>query len=165
MLKRLIPMIALLLASTCAIAQDDASLLRSFLGKYEGRGVAQYETGGADEVACRIGFDAGSAGKIVLRDTGCNVAGTNIRLSGTLAFLGGQYEAALTSNVGFTGRTIGRREGDSIIYTLEDGQLADRSLGLSATFIMTNGGIVLDMSLISNVSGAITRVRVPMPRI
>jgi len=165
MIQRLTAFLAIFLVSCLtAVAQDDAALLRSYLGIYEGRGVAIYEAGGHEEVSCRLSFDSGSAGKIILRDSFCQVSGTNIRFTGTMAYLGGQYEAAVTSNVGFNARTIGRREGNAIVFVLQDAALADRTLGLSATFVMTDGGVVVDMDLVSNRTGAVTKVRVPMVR-
>lgn len=156
--------IALLTAGAAYAQVGDTELIRSYVGTFEGRGVALYETGGYDAVACRVGFEPGSAGKIVLRNSFCQVAGTELKFTGTMAFMDGRYQAAVTSNVGFKGRTVGRREGDAIVFTLEDGELVDRSLGLAATFIMAGGAIVVDMKLTSNVTGAITQVRVPLQR-
>jgi hypothetical protein len=52
----------------------------------------------------------------------CSMAGTQVSVNGTIAFndASKRYEAAMTTNVNFSGVAIGRRSGQSIIFDLKE---------------------------------------------
>jgi hypothetical protein len=155
----------LLLAAPSAAVADGYAALLSYEGRFSGSGTAVYENGATDRVDCRLGLEAGARGRMYLRDTACTVAGTRITLQGVMAFVpDGRYEAAVTSNAGFSGGAVGTGDASGIRFTIDDGRIGDGSLALSATFVLAGDAVGVEMAITSNVSGAVTRVTVPMGR-
>ncbi len=101
-------------------AAADVAALKEYVGEWRGRGVlqgAQTET-----VVCRLTLSEGNQDRVNFAGR-CALAGTNISIRGTIAFndAARRYEAAMTSDVGFAPENaFGRRQGDAIIFTLDE---------------------------------------------
>ena len=68
--------------------------------------------------------ERGQRGQDQLRGR-CTLAGTTLSINGTIAFISGHFEAAMTSNASFTGTAIGRKKGDTIVFDLKEKQKGD----------------------------------------
>ncbi|UXN72994.1 hypothetical protein N8D56_18345 [Devosia sp. A8/3-2] len=99
-------------------APADVSLLKSYIGDWRGRGTV---TGANSEtVVCRLSLKPGNQDKV--NYTGrCTVAGSQLSMNGTIAYVEAskRYEAAMTSNVAFTGIAVGQKRGGGLIFNLQ----------------------------------------------
>ena len=111
---------SVLAASAPALAGPaEMTLLESYIGTWQGRGVLT----GADKetVVCRMTITDGNADKVNYSGR-CAMAGTTVSVNGTLAYIDARkrYEAAMTTNAGFTGLAIGKKNGSGILFDLKE---------------------------------------------
>lgn len=144
-LSRALALAGLIVASFAApvvpaLAQSEAAVLQEYIGEYRGRGV--FEGSQNETVVCRLALTPGNEDKVNYRGR-CAVAGTNLSINGTLAYINNRYEAAITSNAQFSGTAVGRRQNNGVVFNFnqtgqdENGQ----EMRLSADFTLTGGQI------------------------
>ena len=89
-------------------------------------------------------------------------------ISGTIAFNDSQqrYEAAMSSNAGFTGLAIGRLQGQRISFDLQerDKDKSGSDVRIGSRILLVNGDITVDFEVEFNDSGEVLRASVPFAR-
>lgn len=123
-LARMAPLAGLCLAAAMApvpafSGEAEVALLKTYAGSWKGRGVL---VGGESEtVVCRMSLDPGNQGKMNYSGR-CAMAGTQVSVKGTIAYIDAKrrYEAAMSTNVGFSGLAIGQKSGNGLVFDLKD---------------------------------------------
>lgn len=160
------PLAALLALFSVAPAMagpNELNVLTSYIGNWRGAG-ALVGDGKSEPFTCRLSIAKGNAEKI--NYTGrCSLVSANLSISGTIAFndAAGQYEAAMSSNAGFTGLAIGRLQGQQISFDLKERD-KDRSgsdVRIGSKILLANGDITVDFEVEFNDSGEVLRASVP----
>ena len=160
-----------LLAPTTIPASAQASggeldLLTSYIGDW--RGSSALVGGGKSEpFTCRLSVAKGNQEKV--NYTGrCSLVSANLSISGTIAFNDSQqrYEAAMSSNAGFTGLAIGRLQGQRISFDLQerDKDKSGSDVRIGSRILLVNGDITVDFEVEFNDSGEVLRASVPFAR-
>jgi len=153
----------LALAPAGVAAQQELALLESYVGNWQGQGALI----GGDEpepFRCRLAISKGNAGKI--NYTGrCSLVNATLSISGTIAYNGaaGQYEAAMSSNAGFTGLAIGKQSQGQISFDLKERQ-KDRGgsdVRIGSRIKLVNSSITVDFEVEFNDSGEVLVASVP----
>lgn len=143
----------------------EVELLQSYVGAWKGRGIvigAERET-----VVCRMTLDKGNQGKVNYSGR-CAMAGTTVSVNGTLAYIDAsrRFEAAMTTNVGFTGLAVGQRRGDNVVFNLreraEDAKGND--LTVAATITLSGAQISVDFDVTFNETGGTLQANVPFTK-
>ncbi|MCY1310333.1 hypothetical protein D9M70_605120 [compost metagenome] len=88
-----------------------------------------------------------------------------LSISGTIAFneTARRYEAAMSSNAGFTGLAIGQERGGQISFDLRE-QQKDRGgsdVRIGSRILLVNGNITVDFEVEFNNSGNVLTASVP----
>lgn len=159
---------AALLAQAAApafAANANVELLQNYVGDWRGRGVlVGAET---ESVVCRLSLSNGNDEKVNYSGR-CSLAGTNLSVSGTMAWNDNtkRYEAAMTSNVTFTGLAIGKRQGDALVFNLreQDKDEKGNDLTISADISLRKEKISVDFLVLFNASGDTLKASVPFTR-
>jgi len=147
-------------------AEAELTLLSSYIGNWSGEGAL---IGGDrnEPFKCRLTIAKGNAGKI--NYTGrCSLVNATLSISGTIAFndANARYEAAMSSNAGFTGLAIGQKTGESISFDLrESGK--DRSgsdVRIGSKILLIDGNITVEFEVEFNDSGDVLTASVPFQR-
>jgi len=162
--------VALMLAVTAGVAQAgvrELELLSSYIGDWRGQGAL---VGGdqPEPFRCRLSVAQGNLLKI--NYTGrCSLVNATLSISGTIAYNdeAGRYEAAMSSNAGYTGLAIGRQSGGRISFDLRE-QQKDRAGGdvrIGARILLVgNDSITVDFEVEFNNSGEVLTASVPFSR-
>jgi hypothetical protein len=146
--------------------EAELALLSSYVGNWQGQGALV----GGDEpepFRCRLTVAKGNQAKI--NYTGrCSLVDANLSISGTIAYndQAGRYEAAMSSNAGFTGLAIGRNQGGGISFDLKERQ-EDRSgsdVRIGSRIVLLNDNITVDFEVEFNDSGEVLTANVPFSR-
>lgn len=114
----------------------EVKLLESYIGTWQGRGVL---TGAEKEtVVCRMTITDGNADKVNYSGR-CAMAGTTVSVNGTLAYIDARkrFEAAMTTNAGFSGVAIGKKSGQGIVFDLKEKAADENGNDLSVTASIT----------------------------
>jgi hypothetical protein len=168
------PPIAALLALLMALAavpvqagQAELDLLSSYIGNWSGAGVLKGGDKPPEPFRCRLTISKGTAVKINYSGR-CTLANMNLSVAGTIAFDDATetYQAAMSSNAGFTGRAIGRQHGGDIDFDLKK-QQADRSgkdVRIGSRIHLVGAAITVDFEVEFNNSGQILTATVPFQR-
>ncbi|MCD7060952.1 hypothetical protein [Pelagibacterium xiamenense] len=155
--------VALGAAQPAHAAQEDIDLLKSYVGDWRGRGVAQVaSTGESETMVCRLGItDSGTAQ--VAFDGRCTVAGRTLAVAGTLAYVRerDRYEAIMSSVASFRGVAIGERSGDDVSFDLVDRNADDGDNTIAAGINLLGSEIVMDLTITDNETGEVTTANVP----
>jgi hypothetical protein len=101
-------------------AQADIDLLQSYVGNWKGRGVTN-AAGGDETIVCRMDISESEVAKVNYNGR-CSLAGGNISIRGTMAFVheANRFEAVMSSNTAFQGVAVGRRRGSNINFNLRE---------------------------------------------
>lgn len=149
-----------------AKAQNELALLESYVGSWQGEGAL---VGGDrnEPFRCRLTVAKGNAGKV--NYTGrCALINTTLSISGTIAFNAnaGRYEAAMSSNAGFTGIAIGQERGGQISFDLKERQKdrAGSDVRIGSRIKLVDGDITVDFEVEFNDSGEVLTASVPFSR-
>jgi hypothetical protein len=149
-----------------AAAESNMALLASYTGDWRGNGAL---VGGEEPEAlrCRLNITKGNAGKINYSGR-CNLARSTLSVSGTIAYnnQADRYEAAMSSNAGFTGVAVGQQRGSDITFNLRE-QQKDRGgsdVRIGATIILRNDQVRVDFEVEFNNSGEVLTAQVPFAR-
>lgn len=151
---------------TTAYAAGEIELLESYIGDWRGEGAL---VGGdqPEPFRCRLGVSKGNLGKI--NYTGrCTLVNATLSISGTIAYndAGRRYEAAMSSNAGYTGLAIGRQNGDNISFDLREQQKdrAGSDVRIGARIVLVDDSITVDFEVEFNNSGEVLTASVPFAR-
>jgi hypothetical protein len=155
--------LALVSIAPAMAGPNELAVLTSYIGDWRGAG-ALVGDGKSEPFTCRLSIAKGNAEKV--NYTGrCSLVSANLSISGTIAYNDEQqqYEAAMSSNAGFTGLAIGRLRGQQISFDLQERD-RDRSgsdVRIGSKIVLVNGGITVDFEVEFNNSGEVLRASVP----
>jgi len=154
---------------TMAPAQSgpaEMDLLTSYVGSWRGEGVL---TGGAEPESfrCRLTVNKGNETKINYAGR-CTLVRMNLSVSGTILYNDStrRYEAVMSSNAGFTGTAVGRRQGEQISFDLAERQQdsGGNDVRIGSLLVLNSGIITVDFEVEFNDSGQVLTARVPFAR-
>jgi hypothetical protein len=144
----------------------ELDLLTSYIGSWRGAGVL---VGGEkpESFRCRLTIAKGNQAKINYSGR-CTLVNMNLSISGTIAFddASQRYQAVMSSNAGFTGNAVGRKQGDRISFNLAE-QQKDRGgndVRIGSRINLTGSAITVDFEVEFNDSGDILTASVPFSR-
>lgn len=169
-LSRTVALAGLLVATSMAAApafaaKADVELLQSYIGEWRGRGTLVGAE--SESVVCRLALTNGNADKVNYSGR-CALAGTTLSVNGTLAYndAGKQYEAAMTSNVTFSGVAIGKKQGDGIVFNLKERETDEEGndMTITAAITLKSDKINVDFSVLFNASGDMLKASVPFTK-
>ena len=149
---------------SAAAAETELALLGSYVGNWRGEGAL---VGGdkPEPFRCRLTVATGNQGKINYSGR-CTLVSATLSISGTIAYNDNakQYEAAMSSNAGFTGLAIGRQSQGQISFDLKESQ-KDRTgsdVRIGSRIVLTgNDSITVDFEVEFNNSGEVLTASVP----
>lgn len=171
-LSRIVALVGLLIATPMAVAPAyaapaDVALLKSYLGSWKGRGTLVGAE--SESVVCRLSLSEGNSDKVNYNGR-CTLAGTSLSVNGTLAFndAARRYEAAMTSNVTFSGLAVGKKQGETIVFNLKERNKDEEGndLTVTAAIILKGSGksINVDFQVLFNASGDMLKASVPFTK-
>ncbi len=154
------------MALTGPALSGPVELLESYVGDWKGTGAL---VGGQnpEPFRCRLGISKGNLNKINYAGR-CSLIDMNLSVSGTIAFddKAQRYQAAMSSNAGFTGLAVGRIDGDKISFDLREKQ-TDRGgndVRIGSRILLNGGSITVDFEVEFNNSGQVLTASVPFSR-
>lgn len=168
--KLILAMFVVWSASMATVAaragEAELALLSNYIGQWRGEGAL---VGGdkPEPFRCRLSIAKGNQQRI--NYTGrCTLVDTTLSISGTIAYSDAnrRYEAAMSSNAGFTGLAIGQIRGGSISFDLKE-QQRDRSgsdVRIGSTIVLSDNRISVNFEVEFNQSGQVLTARVPFDR-
>lgn len=167
-LRTVIALLAVQMAIVApASAQSELALLESYVGDW--RGDSALVGGDRNEpFRCRLGVAKGNIGRI--NYTGrCTLVNATLSISGTIAYseTNRRFEAAMSSNAGYTGLAVGQRNGERISFDLREQQKdrAGSDVRIGARILLVgNNSITVDFEVEFNNSGEILKASVPFSR-
>ena len=115
---------------------------------------------GPDPVAGCSASLAGTTGR-------CAVAGTNLSINGTLAYIdeSRRFEAAMTSNATFTGLAVGQRRGDGVVFNLREREVDEgQPVTITAQIALRGGQIDVGFNVVYEENGDTLTAEVPFSR-
>ena len=141
-------------------------LLESYVGNWKGTGAL---VGGQnpEPFRCRLGISKGNLNKINYAGR-CSLVDMTLSVSGTIAYddKAQRYQAAMSSNAGFTGVAVGRINGDTVSFDLREKQ-KDRGgndVRIGSRILLNGGAITVDFEVEFNNSGQVLTASVPFSR-
>lgn len=166
-LNLIVPVVASAFLAGPAIAADaELAFLSSYIGEWRGESVL---VGGEkpEPFRCRLSIAQGNQGKINYAGR-CTLINMNLSVSGTIAYndQAKQFEAAMSSNAGFTGIAVGVKQGDRITFDLKQRQ-ADRGgndVRIGSKIILIGNTITVNYEVEFNNSGKVLVASVPFSR-
>lgn len=158
-------LVASLVSVPAQAARADVELLQSYIGDWKGRGTL---TGGDSEsVVCRLAMTPGNDDKVNYSGK-CAMAGTTVAVNGSLVYNAekDRYEAAMTSNVTFTGLAIGKKQGNGIVFNLREQNKDDKGedMTVAADIVLKPEAISVAFKVVFNKSGKTMTAQVPFTR-
>lgn len=144
----------------------ELDLLASYIGNWSGAGELQ----GADPAQsfrCRLTIAQGKQSKINYSGR-CTLVNMNLSVAGTIAYddANQRYQAAMSSNAGFTGYAVGTKQGDGIAFDLAEKQ-TDRTgnqVRIGSRIHLAGGAITVDFQVEFNNSGKVLTAVVPFSK-
>ncbi|MDP1731109.1 MAG: hypothetical protein Q8L54_08040 [Devosia sp.] len=156
---------SMMVAAPAFAAKADIELLHSYLGNWKGKGVLVGDE--SETVICRLSLTTGNQDKVNYSGR-CALAGTNLSVNGTLAYVDSKkrYEAAMTSNVTFSGIAVGRKQGDGVVFNLRERNTDEEGndMTITAVIALINKKISVEFQVLFNASGDILRASVPFTK-
>lgn len=152
-------------AAPAVAAPADVALLKSYIGDWRGRGTLV----GADQetVVCRLALTEGNQDKVNYNGR-CTLAGTNLSVAGTMAFIeeSNRFEAAMTSNATFTGLAVGQQRGSGLVFNLREREQDEegKDLNITAQIRLSQEQIDVVFEVVYVESGDSLRAEVPFSR-
>lgn len=146
--------------------QAELDLLSSYVGDWRG---ASTLVGGQtpEPFRCRLSIGKGSQAKINYAGR-CTLVDMNLSVSGTIAYddKSQRYQAAMSSNAGFSGVAVGKKQGDTISFDLKEKQVdrGGNAVRIGSRIKLINGSITVDFEVEFNNSGQILTASVPFSR-
>jgi hypothetical protein len=156
-------MVPLLFAAGAQAGERELELLSSYIGNWRGEGML---VGGdqPESFRCRLSVAKGNALKI--NYTGrCTLVNATLSISGTIAYNDDaqRYEAAMSSNAGYTGMAVGRQSNGRISFDLREQQKdrAGSDVRIGARIVLVGTQITVDFEVEFNNSGDVLTTSVP----
>jgi hypothetical protein len=132
--------VSLSAAAPAYAAKADVELLQSYIGTWKGSSDLEGRFRGKDggKVSCQLALTKGNGDKVNYSGN-CTLAGTSMTVKGTIVYndAGKRYEAAMTSNVSFSGLAIGKRQGGGVLFNFKDKNKDEEGMGLSVNAAIT----------------------------
>ena len=153
-------------AAPVQAGQVELDLLTSYVGNWSGKGVL---VGGEapESFRCRLTIAKANQSKINYSGR-CTLVNMNLSVSGTIAFddKSQRYQAAMSSNAGFTGMAVGRRDGEQISFDLSEKQIdrGGNDVRIGSKIKLKGGGITVDFEVEFNNSGQVLTASVPFAK-
>lgn len=147
-------------------AQAEMDLLASYIGSWQGAGTL---VGGEEPESfrCRLTVAKGTAAKINYAGR-CTLVNMNLSVAGTIAYndAARRYEAAMSSNAGFTGLAVGRKSGERISFDLSERQVdrGGNDIRIGSRITLVGDNITVDFEVEFNNSGQVLTAKVPFAR-
>jgi len=152
-------------AMPAAAAPADVALLKSYIGDWRGRGTLVGAN--TESVVCRLSLTPGNQDKVNYNGR-CALAGTNLSVAGTLAYVESarRYEAAMTSNATFTGIAVGQKRGSGLVFNLRerDQDETGKELSITAQIHLSQDTIKVVFDVVYVESGDSLHAEVPFSR-
>lgn len=122
------------IAAPAFAAKADVELIQSYVGSWTGGSVIDGNFRGkpAGKVTCTMSLSQGNGDKVNFAGK-CALAGTTMNVKGTIVYndAGKRYEAAMTSNVSFSGLAIGKRQGNGILFNFKEKNKDEEGMGMA----------------------------------
>lgn len=154
-----------MLAAPVLAAPADVALLKSYVGSWKGRGTLVGAE--SESVVCRLTLSDGNADKVNYSGR-CSLAGTALSVNGTLAYndAARRYEAAMTSNVTFSGLAVGKKSGNGVVFDLRERNKdkEGNDLTVTATIALNGGKINVDFQVVFNATGESLKADIPFTK-
>lgn len=157
---------ALYAVSPAQAGPAEVALLHSYIGSWSGSGAL---VGGdaPEPFRCRLTISKGNQDKINYAGR-CSLVSMNLSVSGTIAYQDSakKYQAVMSSNAGFTGQAVGRRDGDRISFDLTEKQVdrGGNDVRIGARINLVGPSISVDFEVEFNNSGSVLTASVPFGR-
>lgn len=154
------------LAAPAKAGPAELALLTSYVGNWQGAGQL---VGGAEpeRFKCRLNISKGNQDKINYAGR-CSLVNMNLSVSGTIAYddAGRRYQAAMSSNAGFTGTATGRQQGDVISFVLSEKQIdrGGNDVRIGSRINLVGSRITIDFEVEFNNSGQVLTASVPFSK-
>jgi hypothetical protein len=154
------------LSTSVAMAQSPLDMLVSYIGNWQGEG-ALVGQNKSEPFRCRLNVTKGNQLKVNYAGR-CSLVNATLSISGTIAYneKQSQYEAAMSSNAGFSGIAIGRETAGKISFDLRERQ-KDRGgsdVRIGSRINLVDDKITVDFEVEFNDSGEILTASVPFDR-
>lgn len=170
-LVKLVAMAALvlggLMAAPAQAGPNELALLTSYVGEWSGAGVLE---GGKkpESFRCRLTIGKGNQAKINYAGR-CTLVSINLSVTGTIAYDDDShtYQAVMSSNAGFDGNAVGRKQGDKIVFDLAERQSDKGGNDVRIASRITLVGaqqIIVDFQVEFNNSGHLLTATVPFAK-
>jgi hypothetical protein len=162
-------LMALFLGAAVAPAsagETELTMLTSYIGSWQGEGAL---VGGdmPEPFRCRMSMAKGNQEKVTYTGR-CTLISANLSISGTIAFNDAlqQYEAAMSSNAGFSGLAVGRLQGQRIAFDLREQQKdsGGSDVRIGSQIVLVEGAITVNFQVEFNNSGDVLHASVPFVR-
>lgn len=159
-------MLSSLFSAPVQAGEPELALLTSYVGDWKGSGAL---VGGEkpESFRCRLGVSKGNQAKINYAGR-CTLVDMTLSVSGTIAFDDKlqRYQAAMSSNAGFTGMAIGQKKGNTISFDLAEKQVdrGGNDVRIGSKIILIGDSITVDFEVEFNDSGDILTASVPFSR-
>lgn len=139
--------------------------LQTYVGSWSGKGELQGSQTGT--VSCSMTFSPGNRDKFNYQGR-CAVAGTTISVKGTIAYIEAKrrYEAAMTSNMAYSGFAIGKRHGDGLVFSIREREKDEegRDMQVAAAISLRRDRIMVDFSVVFLGSGDTIEASIPFTK-
>jgi hypothetical protein len=143
----------------------EIAMLESYVGSWQGRG--QVTGARSETVVCRLTITPANGEKVNYNGR-CAAAGTTISVKGTMAYndQASRFEAAMTSSVGYSGAARGKKQGDGVIFDLQDAAKDEQgnNMQVSASITLTTAEINVNFNVVFLDSGDQFRAAVPFTK-
>jgi hypothetical protein len=146
--------------------ESELTLLKSYIGSWKGEGTLQ---GGEkpEPFRCRLTVAKGNETKINYAGR-CTLIDMNLSVSGTIGYLDDKrrYEAAMSSNAGFTGTAVGQKKGETVAFDLTERQTdkGGNDVRIGSRIILAGDSITVEFEVEFNSSGQVLTASVPFAR-
>ena len=155
-----------MVAHPVAAGPAEHALLVSYIGDWRGESVL---VGGErpEPFRCRLSVTQGNQSKINYAGR-CSLVNMNLSVSGTIAYSdqNRRYEAAMSSNAGFTGMAVGQQRGNQIAFDLtqRERDRGGNDVAIGSRIFLINDQITVEFQVEFNNSGDVMTATVPFGR-
>ncbi len=144
----------------------EMGLLETYIGSWKGEGML---VGGQkpEPFRCRLTINKGNLNKVNYAGR-CTLVDMNLSVSGTIAFddKARRYQAVMSSNAGFKGVAVGRKQGEKITFDLAEQETdsGGNAVRIGTKIQLISDSIAIDFEVEFNNSGDMLTAKVPFAR-
>ena len=144
----------------------EMGLLETYIGSWKGEGML---VGGQkpEPFRCRLTINKGNLNKVNYAGR-CTLVDMNLSVSGTIAFddKARRYQAVMSSNAGFKGVAVGRKQGEKITFDLAEQETdsGGNAVRIGTKIQLISDSIAIDFEVEFNNSGNVLTAKVPFAR-